>query len=133
MVQDDVASVFVPFHLSDKFITGARSGLADGENEDRADHPNSQPKTGKDISEDGQEIDSQIIHNVLCCGLVNCDSNADSVPAAAYAAEVKSGNAPNAIGGVLDPVAIVTSLFILFVQHVNICTTTDQSNLEQDD
>jgi len=125
LVHDDVASVLVPLHLSDKFVSGARSGLTNRENEDRADHPDTQPDSSKDISEDGQEIDPQIIHHVLCCSLVDCNSDTDSIPTAAHAAEIKSGNTPNAIGGVLDPVTIFALFWILLVLHVSISTTTD--------
>ena len=125
MVHDDVASVIFPLHLSDKFVTRSRSGLADGENEDCADQPDNQPDTGKEIREDWQKIDPKIIHHVLCCSLVDCDSDTNSIPTAAHAAEVKSGNAPNDIGAVLDPFAIVALLWILLMLHVSISTATD--------
>ena len=133
LVDDDVPSVFVPLHLSDEFVSGARHGLTNGENEDGADEPAAQPNSSEEICNDGQDIDPQVAHHVLSCRLVDCDADPDSIPAAAHAAEVECGNAPNTVRGVLDPVTIVATLRVLLVLHVSISTAAYQSNLKQND
>lgn len=114
LVEDNIAGILVPLHLCDKLVGWvACLWLTNRENEDRRHNPNSQPEEGEYVTEERQNENAQVTANVLCSCLVDSDTDSDRVPAAANAAEVKSGQSPDHVSRVFHPFVVVMVLFVL--------------------
>ena len=133
LVEGNVASLFIPLHLGKEFFAGSGRWLSDREDENGADKPDGKPNHADEVSAQRQEEDPEIVSDILSSGRVDSNTNLDGSPAAAYAAEEKTCDAPDADGSVLEPESIVT-LFIVSVRfEVHVDTSTDQSKLQKDD
>ena len=77
LVDDNVARVLVPLHLRDEWVAFTRFRLTDGENENGANEPGSEPNDADEVGAQWQQEDPEIRGHVLGCRLVDGDSNPD--------------------------------------------------------
>ena len=127
LIHHYVAGVVVPLNLREELIGFLASNrLTDRKNEDKGHEPDGEPEEGKDVSDEGKQEDTQVTANVLSSRLVDSDTNANSIPAAANTAHVEASDAPERVRSVLNVVMVFIVGLVSICLHIDVGTGSNQ-------